>query len=309
MSTKCLASRSFKKPRILLSGEFKNFIREESHASRWNCETDITPSFLSNEKSQANHASNEFLKFSRQLLAPHVVPNYVRSPRNFSTARNNSATSNWPFLQRNVDREITARLERWKSVRSSCEEDSQSSQESRKCIEDHRRSAESCKKVREKCNDDNRISAESCRKSGSDLPSHREHCRSIESGTLVYSDKPYNVSRNDRQVCESTKRDSRKATRIACESWTSGKPATKKKIYHKCKPKPCTYPRGRKKTIRPSLHSPEDCGKEKSADLKKMPKQAETALSCSQSKLKPPSCTRTIGTLNEKKLILENVVL
>ncbi|XP_067208124.1 uncharacterized protein [Linepithema humile] len=291
VSTKSLVSRSFKRPRILLPEELEDFIKEESHASR-NCEMDIIPGFLSNKKSQVKHALNEFLKFPRQLLAPHIVLNFVTSPRNFSTAGNNSITSDWPFMQRNVDREITTRLKRWKSAQSSCEKDSQNSQESRKCIEDHRQSAESCKKGREKCNNDNRISAESCRKSGSDLPSHREHCRSIESSTPVHSDKP--APYNDRQACESTKRDSRKATRITCESWTRGKPATEKKIYHKCKPKPCTYPHSRKKTIPSSLYSPEDCSKEKPADLKKISKQTATALSCPQSKLKPPSCTKTI---------------
>jgi len=163
------------------------------------------------------YAWNEFLKFPRQLLASHNVSNCVTSPKNFSTAGNNCTTFDWPFIQRNVDGEITAQLKRWRSAQSSCEKDSQNSQESRKCIEDHRQSAESCKKAQEKCNDDNRISAESYRKSDSDLPSHREYYRSIESNTPIYSDKP--VSYNDRQACDLTKRDSRKTTRITCESW------------------------------------------------------------------------------------------
>lgn len=216
------------------------------------------PTFLSNETLRIIRVLNQPLKIPR-LLTLHISPNPTIL-HNFSIGRSDSATNDCLLLQRNIDRKTIMQLKRWKSIQSSCEKDGVP-KKCRGCIEDHRQSAEPCaKSAPENCENNNRQQTSNRQESCADLLNHQEYYRSIESSSPIYSDKP--VPYNDRQECESMKRDSHKSTVIMCETWTCGKPATERKIYHKCKPKSCAYPKNSDKAIRfPS--DTQDCNEEK----------------------------------------------
>lgn len=248
MSTKTIsAPHSFKRARVLPE-EYENSIKGESRSFQCRseiCEMNILlglPTFLSNEKLRIIRILNQPLKIPARLLSLHIAPNSMNLHKDSTFGGSDSATRDGLLLQHNIDREKITSLKRRLSTQSSCEKDNVS-KKSRGCIEDHRQSAEICaKKTREKCENSNcqQISAETRGKSCSDLLAHQEYYRSIESSSPIYSNKP--VPYNDWRACVPVKRDSPKRTLISCESWMCGKLATERKIYHKCKPKSCTYP-------------------------------------------------------------------
>lgn len=257
------------------------------------------PTLLSNEELRIIRVLNQPLKIPRRLLTLHIAPNPIIL-HNFSIKKSDFATNDCLLLQRNIGRETIMRLKRWKSKQSSCEKDSVP-KKCQGCIEDHQQSAEFCaKKTPKKYENNNcqQTSAKNRRESCGDLLNHQEYYRSIESSSPICSDKP--VPFNDRQACDSMKRDSHKSTVIMCETWTCGKPATDRKIYHKCKPKSCVYPKIRDEAICFPSHVPRDCNQEK---LEKMTidKPKRTAQSSKQCSKAEPSFSEKICTSNEKK--------
>lgn len=257
------------------------------------------PTFLSNEKLQIIRVLNQPLKIPRRLLTLHVTPNPTLL-HNFNIGRSDSATNDCLLLQSNIDRETIMRLKRWKSTQSSCEKDGVP-KKCRGCIEDHRQSAELCAKRTPKKHENNgcqEMSAKSRQESCGDLLNHQEYYWSIESSSPIYSDKP--VPYNDRQECDSMKRDSHKSTVIMCETWTCGKLATERKIYHKCKPKSCAYPKIRDEAIRCPSDTPRDCNEEKleKMTIDKPKRTAQDSKQCSKAK---PSFSEEICTSNKKK--------
>lgn len=280
VSTKTISAlRSFKKPGEPPE-ETGNFIKGKSCSSQWSeiCEMNILPglpTFLSNEKLRIIHVLNQPLKIPRRLLTLRIASNpAILHKENFSSGE----MSDQLLPQRNnINREIITLVKRWKSTQSSCEKDGVP-KKSRGRIEDHRQSVESCaERMREKSNDDcHRISeiSENCRKSCGNLLNHREYYRSIETSSPIRSDKP--VSYNDRRACDSMKHEPRESVLIMCENWTCGKSAMKRKIYHKCKPKPCVH--NIRETIRPPSHVSRDCERKSEGEMikKDKPKRVES---------------------------------
>lgn len=253
--------------------------------------------FLSNEKLRTIRILNQPLKIPARSL--HIAPNSMILPKDSTFGGSDSATRDWLFLQHNIDREKIRPLKRRLSIQSSCEKDNVS-KKSRGCIEDHRQSAEICaKKKREKCKNNNcqQISAETHRKSCSDLLAHQEYYRSIESSCPIYSDKP--VPFNDWRACVPVKCDSPKRTIISCESWVCGKPATERKVYHKCKPKSCTYPNIRNEAIKLDIPRDSNDGSEEltTEELKRI-RAFHSVRQCSETK---PSFSEKTCTSSEKK--------
>ncbi|XP_036147544.1 uncharacterized protein LOC114255171 [Monomorium pharaonis] len=197
--------------------------------------------FLSHEKSQVTHVLNESLRIPQRLLASHIVPNRMLSYRNVSMGGNDFMTNDdLSLLQRNINKGIITRLKHGKNTRSSCE-----TEEDQRRIEDHRQ--DSCEEPREWRSDGYQISKESYQKICDDLSS-----RSIESNSPICLDKP--MPYNNRRECESSVNqcnESDQATVIECERWFCGKPATKGKIYYKCKPKLCVYSVKKEATCKP----------------------------------------------------------
>lgn len=192
--------------------------------------------FLSHEKSRMTYALKESLKIPQRS---HNVPNHIISYRNFSVGENNSITDNLLFLQCDIKRGIIARFKRGKSTQSSAKDDMKDTKQHRELIKNHQQSAEICEEPREWRSDGYQIPTEGYQRTCSDLLSHHEYYQSIESSSPICSNKP--VPYNDWQACESSKDESYKKTRIISEKWICGKPATERKIYYKCKPKPCSY--------------------------------------------------------------------
>lgn len=248
---------------------------------------------LSHEKWRMTYMLNESLKIPQKSLALQIVPNRMILYRNLNIGRNDDLL----LLQRNINKGMITRLKRWKSTQSSCEKDDLKQRQGR--IEDHQQSAESCEEPREWRSDGYQISTESYPKTCNELLRRRECNQSIESGSPICSDKP--VPYNNQQACISSEHGSYKskqATRIISENWTCGKPATKRKIYYKCKPKSCTYnPDTREEAICSPSHTPRDYCKGKSDEITKDEQTATYSVwQCPESE---PFSFKKI-TLNEK---------
>ncbi|KAL6436632.1 hypothetical protein ACFW04_004825 [Cataglyphis niger] len=256
----------------------------------------LLPTFLSNEKLRTIRILNQPLKIPARSL--HIAPNYMIFLKDFTFGGSDSVTRDSLLLQYNIDREKRP-LKRRLSTQSSCEKDNVS-KKSRGCIEDHRQSAEICaKKTREKCENNNcqQISAKTHRKSCSDLLAYQEYYRSIESSCPIYSDKP--VPYNDWRACVPVKCDSPKRTIISCENWICGKPATERKIYHKCKPKSCTYPNTRNEVIKLDIpRNYNDGSEEMTTDELKRIRSFHSVRQCPETE---PSFSEKTCTSSEKK--------
>ncbi|EZA62231.1 uncharacterized protein LOC113561833 [Ooceraea biroi] len=223
--------------------------------------------FSLREKSQEPHVLNESLKCPQSSASHIMIPMIL--PKNFkSIGQNDSIMGDRLLLQRNISEKLITRLKRWKSTQSSCEDDC--SKKLQGSIEDHQQSSESCEKSRIRCDDDHQLSAENCQKSSSDLLSHQEYYQSVESSLPIYSDKP--VPYNDRQACDSTKRDPQECSPISIDEcgdkrtrwttssyWTTGKPATERELCHEQKSIPSAYSK-----VRTELYTPRKCSKEES---------------------------------------------
>ncbi|XP_032670434.1 uncharacterized protein LOC116843790 [Odontomachus brunneus] len=270
---------------------------------------------LSNEKSRLSRALNEHLRISRRLLELRVIPNTMTSRRNSRMIESDMLMGNLLFARRNIVEGITTRLKRWRSSQSSCEKDN-CSKKSPRCIEDHQQSAESCGKTIEKCSDGHQTSAECRPGSCSDLLSHQEYYRSIESGCPIYSRKPARY--NDRRACDSlmydsTTRDSRECSQseiddadvrrvIFSKRWTTGKSATEGEIHRQCRLKLCSSPyRSNREEDKcsPSYTLP-DCSKEKTEDVGRDELSRPVCISqqCPKSE---PSCPEKIRASMEKE--------
>lgn len=255
------------------------------------------PTFLSNEKLRTIHVLKP-LKIPRRLLTLRITPNPMIL-HDFSIERNGFATNDRLLLQRNIGRETIMRLKRWKSTQSSCEKDSVP-KKCQGCIEDHRQSAEFCAKRMPKKSENNdcqQMSAKNRRESCGDLSNHQEYYQSIESSSPIYFDKP--VSYNDQRACDLMKHDSHKSTVIMCETWTCGKLATDRKIYHKCKPKSCVYSKIRDEEIHFPSRVPRDCNQEK-LERMTIDKSKRTAQYLKQCSKAEPLFSEKICT-NERK--------
>ncbi|XP_077262115.1 uncharacterized protein LOC143897373 [Temnothorax americanus] len=252
--------------------------------------------FLSHEKLRMTHALNESLKIPQRLLALHIAPSRMISYRNFSTGKNDSTIDDLLLLERNINKGTITRVKRGKSTQSSCEKDDTKPRRERK---DHQQSAESCEKPREWRSDGYQIPTESYRKTCSDLLSHREYYQSIESTSPICANKP--APYNDWQACESSKHESYEsipATRITSEKWVCGKPATERKIYYKCKPKPCIYSGNQEKPI--CFPSSRDHYKDKSDEVTKDKSKQIAAYPTQLCPESEPTSSKKI-ILNEKR--------
>lgn len=219
--------------------------------------------FLSHEKWRMTYVLKESLKIPQRL---HNVSNHMISYRNFSIEENNSIINNLSLLQHNINKGIITRFKRGKNTQSSCTKDNiKDTKQHGECIKNHQQSAESCEEPHEWRSDGYQISTEGYQRTCSDLLSHHEYYQSIESSSPIYSNKP--VPYNDLQACESSKHESYKSTRITSEKWICGKSATERKIYYKCKPKPCIYPDKSKQIV---TYPPQRCRESESRSFKKI---------------------------------------
>ncbi|XP_020281007.1 uncharacterized protein LOC109853367 [Pseudomyrmex gracilis] len=240
------------------------------------------------------------LKISQRLLSLNIISNnVVILYRTFNTIENNIAMSDC-FLQSSITKIIMTKLARWKSAQSSCEKDNISLKERQECIKDYQQSAEFRQKMRR--SNDCKASAKCCQNFRSDLLNHKEYYRSIESICPVYSEKP--VPYSNKQECELDNHVF-SSTRIMSKNWISRKLATQGKIYHKCKPKLCTFSHlTKRKEICLSSRTPRDCRENKMKNIRGHKLKQNVTIFSTQhcSKPKVESSLEPIKTLREKEI-------
>lgn len=290
MSTKATpVLSSFKSPRIL-RGEFENFITEDSYGlpQGYKIRKKVTVSpdvriFLSNGKPKATTV--------------HKDP--------FTHGRINSIIDNSPFLRRNDRRPFTL-IKRWKSTQSSCKKDD-CTRNSRRCIEEHRQSAETCERKSERCNDNYRTTVTKSRRSscGGDVVGHQICQKSAGCPSHLGKPAQYTNSR----ACQSIKpcdpcdpqakieysNNAKCLKSVSAKRWKPGKLATEGIVHRKCKPISCTNPDCDKQVICSPLRASTVCDKKNSGRIvsansvcNKCPKRQHVEENCG---MKTDTCT------------------